>query len=122
MAIANHRDASGNLIVFVHSGSVEGIRSGLPFGHSRRDDSWTEGTMDPSVPNNWDKIVSSGWHASLNVDTDTGDVVQSRLGSALIGAGAAFIVAGISSGGVIVTPGKDPEGNPAIQISPKPQQ
>jgi hypothetical protein len=128
MAIANYVDPSDKLIVFLHSGSVEGTSSGLPFGTPQRDDSWNgNASIDPFISDHWDSIKSSGWHASLNVDTDPGFViqlvVQSLIDGGLLGAGAAFIVAAIQGGGAHWTQGKDPEGNPSLGIEPnEPQQ
>lgn len=127
MAVYNYRDASGNLIVFVHSGSVEGTDRGVTSA-PKRDDSWNgNASMDPFVSNNWDSIKSSGWHASLNVDTDPGQVIAAVVdGAVLAGAlvsAAAFVIAGIAGGGYTVERGTDSSGNPTLVIYPKqPQQ
>ncbi len=127
MAIANYRDASGNVPVFVRSGYCRRENSGLPFGTPRRDDSWNgDGTFDRLVAANWDSIKSSAWHASLNVDTSVGDVVQlvadALIAAAAVYAGTSFTVALIAGGGANATWGQDQNGQPTLIITPKPPQ
>jgi hypothetical protein len=132
MAIANYRDASGNVPVFVHSGVVEGTSAGLPFGTPKRDDSWPDSNdpqggayFDPFVAANWDSIKSSAWQASLNVDSNAGAAVdligKAMIAAALVAAGVSFTIAVAAGGGADATWGQDPEtGEPRLFITPKP--
>ncbi|MBV8992936.1 MAG: hypothetical protein JO287_04360 [Pseudonocardiales bacterium] len=132
MSVANYRDSSGNLVVFAHSGSIEGTDSARPWHEPKRDDSWPsaadsqEGnaSLDSFVSENWDNIKSSPWHADLQVDTDVGEVVKgivvTLMGAAAFAAGA-FIVS-LFLHGACAHSGTDPQtGQGTLVITPKQQ-
>ena len=122
MVIANYRDPSGKVVVFMYVGNVEGT-SDDPLGSPKRDDSWNGGAiMDPFVAEHWDSIKASEWQANLSVDTKAGDViklvVESLFAGVVIAGIVLFTIAGAKGGGYHSEWTKDDHGNPVLEITP----
>lgn len=109
--VLNVKDANGNSIGVVHSGSVE---PNLPF--SNPDDSWNDQGFYQRIVDLWPAIANATCHSGLNVTTTPGQILEGVL--ELLGVGAVAVLVAVG-GALIGSDGKNWEcpNSPQVNVS-----